>query len=463
MLAALVSSSPEGERKMLKEYLSPQLYARLQQLGALAGKIVLPLFMVIVGLVVFKPIEDWWSGPDVYKVYLVGNKNDSETQRIFRSIQGEAALAKLKIDGREVDVEEKDDKGNITVAKEIANHLVTGSDTLMVIGHVFSQRTKQMLPAYMAATPQIPVITTRETLPSLMGRVEYCYKPGRYCPLISMSPTDVDQARSIVDFAESQGAESFLILREDDENNGDYIHGLVKGIRENIVEDRNKMGANVTAEVPILDQVSIDAAVDLTYSKHPKCVVYIGNFGIGRKYITSLRQKGTKNPETPYSPIMVLTDSSVGQDLFMGDIGPVFASYQLSGEQYLAADNVYGVDAFAMVKQLVRQVDEDPLAFETDWRSSLRHFMNVHRVKDARVALIKAMQTNADSGQPYVGLNGRTYIYVNRYSRQDSYFHVWKVDNHQITEADSHDGWAKPWPTGVVAAALTTKISSSSH
>src|SRR5258708_4256008 len=448
---------------MLKERLTPEHYATIQKFRAFAEKVFVPLFMVIVGLVIFKPIEQWWSGPEVYKVYLVGNKNDSETQRIFRSIQQETALAKLKIDGREVDVEEKDDKGEIHVAQEIASHLVNGPDTLMVIGHVFSQRTKEILPTYMAGNPPVPVITTRETLPTLMGKVEYCQEPGRYCPLIAMSPTDNDQAQSIVDFAESQGAETFLILREDDDKNTDYIHGLVKCLRARIDADRNKMDAKVTAELLVLDQVSIDAAVDLTISKHPKCIVYIGNFGTGKTYLSALQQQKAKNSQIVYSPITVLTDSSVGQEMLMSDVGSVFASYQLSGEQYLAADNVYGVDSFAMVKQLVRQVDENPIALQTDWHSSLRHLLNMHRVRDARIALIAAMKANADSGQPYVGLNGRKYAYVTPYSRQDSYFHVWRVENHLIAEADSHDGWAKPWPRGVVSASQITKIPSDSH
>ena len=447
---------------MLKERFTPERYAMILEFRALAGKMFLPLFMVIVGLVIFKPIEQWWSGPDVYKVYLVGNKNDGETQRIFRSFQQETALAKLKIDGREVDVEENDDKGDMKVAQEIANRLVNEPDTLMVIGHVFSQRTKEMLPTYMAADPQVPVITTRETLPSLMGKVDYCLKPGRYCPVIAMSPSDKDQARSIVDFAESQGAETFLILQENDKENAAYIDGLAELLQGDILADRSKK-VELISDVPVLDQVSIDAAVDLTLFKRPKCIVYIGNFATERAYLSSLQEKKAETQQFSYSPMTILTDSSVGQDLLMGNIGPVYASYQLSGEQYLAADNVYGVDAFAMVKQLVRQVGEDSHALETSWSSSLRHLLNMHRVRDARVALIGKMQTNADSGLPYIGLNGRSYVYVNRYLRQDSYFHVWKVESNQIAEADSHDGPSKPWPNGVTPAALITRISKSAH
>jgi len=442
---------------MLKERLTPQTYARLKQVRALAEKIVVPFLMVIVGLVIFKPIEGWWTGPDVYKVYLVGDKNDAETQRIFRSIQQETALAKLKIDGREVDVEEKDDKGDIKVAQDIATRLVDGPDTLMVIGHVFSERTKEMLPIYMGADPQVPVIATRETYPALLEKVSYCYEPRRYCPLIPMSPTDHDQARSIVDFAESQSAETFLILSEDDKKNVGYINGLVEGLRTNINADREKTGAKVIAELPILDQVSIDAALSLTTSKQPKCIVYIGNFSTGKEYLNLLEEQRKKS-QASYSPLTILSDSSVGQDLLIASIGPVFASYQLSGDQYLAADNVYGVDAFAMVKQLVRQIDEDPLALQTNWHASLRHFLNIHRVVDARVALIQTMQANANSGQPYIGLNGRKYAYLNRYARQDSFFHVWRVENHRIAEADSHDGFAPPWPPGVVPASLRNTV-----
>ena len=87
---------------------------KLKEYGSFAWRqLALPFFMVIVGIVIFQPVERWWTGEDKYIIYLVGNKNDAETQRIFRSIQQEAALAKPSFDGGRSMSKKKMTKANL--------------------------------------------------------------------------------------------------------------------------------------------------------------------------------------------------------------------------------------------------------------------------------------------------------------------------------------------------------------
>src|ERR1051326_1497594 len=99
----------------------------------LRDKVLIKLALLFVGLLILDPLKDWWTGPKQYKIYLVGNGADLETQRVFRGVQEEALLSHLKIDGIDVDVERRDDQGNPSTAKTVAETLKKRSDTLMVV------------------------------------------------------------------------------------------------------------------------------------------------------------------------------------------------------------------------------------------------------------------------------------------------------------------------------------------
>jgi hypothetical protein len=403
-------------------------------------KVIFPFIMVIVGIVIFQPVERWWTGPDKYIVYLVGNKNDTETQRIFRSIQSEAALTKLRFDGRDVEVEEEDDDGSITTAKQKASEIVGDPRTLLVIGHISSDITKEVLPEYMGAAPKVPVITTRETTPTLMENVNSCFDDKVYCPILSLSPTDDIQATDMFNFAQATGRHAFYIAQEDDPAHRQYTDYLVSQLKDRI---RDTPGtSDLVTFQSILSQKSIDTSLEAIEKYKPSCIFYLGGAETLFRLEKALSDAVTKGQlDKVDRPIIVASDGAVCQMILRRPIDQqLYLTYQLSLEDYLGADSAYGVDAFAVVSRLVSQAGENPDFSGLGFRAYVRNVINMHRVIDARATLSKLMEANAINGTPYPGRGKRQYRYYARYKLFDGQFHVWQLNGGKVGEANANAG-----------------------
>lgn len=394
----------------------------------IAKELLLQFLIVIVGIIVFDPIKSWWLGPEKYTVFLVGSTGNSEIKKMFRTIQDDSALAHLKIDGKEVVVEERDDEGEPDKANKIAEDLSVRSDTLMVVGHVMTASTMKALPVYMATEPQIPLIATRETHPELLKEVTHQDCQQVYCPFMPMSPTDADQAKQAIDFAKKEGWDSFLLVRYPKRRSGgprnaEYADNLTQGYKDEI----EKHSGTLVKELDVYDGVSLDDAFGIIEKFKPKCVLFVGPVDNARVFIAALSQR-IKEPKN--QPALLFSDSAVDDGLLNTNM-QIFATFPLPAEDFRSINSVYGDDAFALVSALIKQVEQNRKVEKQSW---FHHVINMHRVKDARMAIIEVMRDDVANNLPIYRSQNRVYQYVEKYRLMNIHFHVWKIENQKITE-----------------------------
>lgn len=451
---------PETENRRFSKYLA-----------IVADKILLPFLLVILGIVIFDPIKDWWIGPKSYKVYLVGARTD-EIDKIFRGVRLGSGVEPLQIDDVPITLETTEDLGEAsTTAKRIAAE----KDVLLVIGHVYSQRTIDALPTYMGADPPIPVIATKETNPDLLSTSPKCTNLG--CPLLQMSPTDDEQARDGLDFAFTQLPKRRMLAGGTGENQTDHYNFLIlkeaNGINPSYADNLTKKYVSLLEEADYLkkgafDQGTInigDAATFLNIASSiinykPDVVIYVGQSPLARQFFTALHDQlpppPTADPKLPAGaprkdvvkyqpPLILLCDAAVSPEVlnkgFLG-IQDVFATYPLSSLAYKETESVLGRDAFAIVAGLVKEAGyHRPLKQGGGWAYTLRRTLQMHRVKDARAALAAAIINASEGNEDFKGPTMNEYAFEFPYHhRKNGRFHVWSISGSRVIEADPMDG-----------------------
>jgi hypothetical protein len=231
----------------------------------------------------------------------------------------------------------------------------------------------------------------------------------------------------------SQHKATFMLLREKNNHNMEYIQSLSQqfqdgiGARHGQIIDTIEIGPD--GAVASFDGVSEKLA---RYS--PQCVLYIGQL---QSALELLRVISTNaGTDASKRPLVLVSDSAVGDALLYSPT-EVYAMFPVNGEQYRSISHVYGADAFALVSTLIKQVNDEQLVGQV---SLFHRILNMHRVQDARAAIIRKMQQNADYGKAYTGTSGRVYRYVAKYELQNVHFHVWKIRDQKIVDVDSQDG-----------------------
>lgn len=415
-------------------------------------KLVLPFVMVIVSVAIFTPIQNWWVGPDHYTIYLVGRAEQPEIMKMFAAIHTQSELAKLRIDGREIEVEEVDDHGEISEAKDVAADLSKRPDTLMVVGHVLSQSTLNAVPAYMSAKPPVPVIATRETSDDLLRDVKslQCKHLDVYCPLLPMSPTDADQVETAVAFLNRQNSKSFLLVVEENHHNAEHYASLEQEFQDKI---RDRHG-NIVRTMSVSDSSSVHEVLStIIQNKVPigdrLTVLFIGQTDMALSLVNAIT---TGIADQAKRPLIMVSDSAVG-DALKSAQAEVYAMFPLSGVNYESASNVYGIDAVKLISALVKQVNDNKVVAQVSW---LRHIVNMHRVVDSREAIIREMHMNSNNGTVYAASDGRTYRYVAKYELQNIHFHIWLIKERRIHDVDDQD----PDLSASTAAGLTLTVQS---
>ena len=114
--------------------------------------LIAPILAVVFSLSMVGRFTTWWSGPDSYKIYLVGDRGDPETKSIFEALKAAKGDTTLKINGVPVKFEERDDKGDPVTAQQVAPMVAAEDDALLVVGHFVSSQTKVALPSYVKAS-----------------------------------------------------------------------------------------------------------------------------------------------------------------------------------------------------------------------------------------------------------------------------------------------------------------------
>jgi len=392
-------------------------------------ELLVALALAIVCAIAIEIGKGGWHGPETYKIYLVGDQGNPEINAVYKPFLDLAAHIRLEINGVPVEVKVKNDLGSPKTAVEIAKELRDQPDTLLIIGSVRTQETKEALPYYMDAIPQIPVITTTESDDDLLGSCLDCDEQ-EYVPLLQLSPTNRIQAESAIRYAKERGRKRFLLVSEENSQNPSYSTNLVSDFRT-AIQTYAGQGLILVGEVHMGQPPTLES---LKLAK-PDCVLYAGESGTAHALADALADY-RKDPGVHAEMTLILSDASVMpglKDDSMNEFKSVFYTFASDAAFYRRNVNVFGEDAFAIVSQLLATDD----GTSEDLMERLRKFVGMRRVGDARKDIIRRMKRNILVGSAYTGESGERYQFVG-YQRQGALFHVWSVEDGKVADVD---GW----------------------
>lgn len=355
------------------------------------------LILTIITVAIFKPLEKLFRGPKEYYIYIVSNFTDETAKNIRDKFEGTFDTT-LEIDGVEIVTKRENDYGDPSKAQTIASDIAERDNTLMVVGHFYSNTTAKALPEYMSADPQIPVILTTETNPHLLPSNNYNNIPLKeYQPIYCLSPDDYNQAKTAAEHATSEKEnQNFWVVQDVD--NKVYSNFLSINFIEKVQEKKDKKVLLLTDNTLILSAETLKAfEID--------CIFFAGHW---RNALILIHQINTiyKNITKPK---IILSDGCVdnrlikqGKDAVEG----VFLTHQKKQEYFRKEGGwgIYGIDAAKVVKEIIRDTNA------TFKKGRLKKWFGIHRVNDARNAIKNAM---------YKKFGGKY--------RRDDIFHIWKI------------------------------------
>jgi branched-chain amino acid transport system substrate-binding protein len=387
--------------------------------------VLMQVVTAILSLVIVARITNWWTGPQTYRVYVVGSFNPSEetTQEVWNGFsQKDNNLG--SIDGINVVIGRANDSGNPDEAARVANDLAQRGDTLMVVGHLLSSQSKAALPIYLRNIAEpVPVILATETNPELMPSNLPDENPY---PVFRFSPTDDRQAAKAADFAvEKLHADRFWIVK--DKDNLTYSEYLVKEFQRQVT----KAGKHV---ITITDSDSLPN-LDALNKANVQCVFFAGDEAHA---MTLIDQIGSI--QWASRPRIMLSDWSVGPRLIPQEgkaVEGVYLFHPLAANVYNSAQYAwYGSQAREVVEHLVRDADSrfsQTLSDKESVSYFFKRLLNIHRVGDARMAIGAIMSERHTYQTPTL-----TYAFDHDGASSTSEFHIWQIQKQKFVECQ-HD------------------------
>jgi branched-chain amino acid transport system substrate-binding protein len=343
---------------------------------------VLPLLGALLGAMLIGRIIDWIIGPKAYKVYVVGNFQDSRAANaIWEAILKGGTLG--KIDGIPVELEKANDGGDPLSAQRISADLAGRNDSLLVIGHFASTQTKAALPAYLrTANPPIPVILTTETNPNLSPPKPH---EDTYDPMFRLSPTDDEQAKKAADFAIGKKAHGFWVV--EDLSNPVYSDFLARKFSEHVLEH----GSQVLLWTNNLSFPPVQTIKTLN-------VDWVFFAGSWQDALILLRQLRAMPGGEQVN--VVLSDASVDQRLIdQGGLAikDVFLTHPMLAEDYNGPSGfgAYGSSASQIVRQLLDGANDQfgqVASANGGFGYWYRHLLGLRRATDARIVIAALMK-----------------------------------------------------------------------
>jgi hypothetical protein len=387
----------------------------------------------------------------------------------------------------------------------VAEKLVDGSDTLLVIDHGRSQKIEDSVRTYFGARPQVPLIATVATDDDLLAPCNSstiqrpaltdndsgssCFDGSwvdaltqgsePFAPLLQLSPTNQVQGASAVQFALQSGKHRFLIVLGNDPNDQSYTENM-----------KNAYGAAIRAAraqlVGVLRMDALPSSFDFDVLK-PDCVLYAGSLGEAQ---TLFNRLSTIKPGTPEFSMM-LSDSVIqsrGTDADLagfipaspdpsmlprftpsGRHGPIelagkiervpvgrskkalLASqssvqvnftFQDDAADYNSHKSPYVDDAFSVALQLINDLNERG----GDLSLRVKSLFHIQNVKDVRRNLLRIMKQNSSSRTWYESKSGMPYVFDGP-KQFHGIFHVWQLKQGSSlvgSEMDDVDHWHIP-------------------
>lgn len=303
------------------------------------------ILSAILGLIIVGRVTNWWTGPQSYRVYVVGSFNPSEetTQEVWQGFVKDGTSIGT-IDGINVVADRVNDAADPIEATKVATELAGRSDTLMVLGHVLSTQSKKALPSYLDIKQPVPVILATETNPDLLPHNLPDEDPY---PVFRLSPTDDDQATKAAHFAiDNLKANNFWIVT--DTHNRTYSEYLATQFQNQVVAGKKRVVMTTATDAfPDLDNLK-KGGID--------CVFFAGD-----EFHAMALMDQIGSIQWVKKPRVIMSDWSVGQNLGpqKGNIAEgVFLFHPLPADVYETEHYTwYGKQARGIVEHLIRDAD----------------------------------------------------------------------------------------------------------
>jgi ABC-type branched-subunit amino acid transport system substrate-binding protein len=368
-----------------------------------------PLLGYIIGTLIITRFVAGLIGP-TYTIYIVGPLGPRSPLQM-RDVFHKAASKSRSVDGIPVRLQVQDDQGDPLVGRRIAEDLARRDDTLLVVGHFGSTTTKEALPLYLAAKPPVPVILPTETTTNLLPPKSY---PDQHYPVMALMPDDDVQAQTAFDFALSQGAKNFWIV-QDDTSNTVYSSYLAQQFMQ-LAQGRQthvllRTSPSLVMQPATLKQLKVD---------------WVFFAGAWQSALLFLRQLHAIDVAPPH---IVLSDACATQELLNAggaELAGVYVTYPLDANSF--NEKRYGAVAentLAVVDQLLDKANSefsDAAIRRGGWTYRFHTLLGIHRVADARNAMIQAIYVTDTLSLPYGGASS-----FDRDGRVDAKFHVWRI------------------------------------
>jgi hypothetical protein len=460
------------------------------------------VFAVLAGYVFALYSEE----PKPYKIYVVADSDtDSETLKMLQTEDQKSEFT--RIGGVKVQVQLEIlphvDQNSRTAAK-IAQKLVEASDTLLVIEHGRSQNIEDSVRAYFGARPQIPLITTVATDDDLLtlcrknpsqtstmetNQGDSCFdgywfdaltqNNEAFAPLLQISPTNLVQGSSAVQFAVQRGNKHrFLIVLGNDPNDQSYTDNMKNAYSAAIHDAHAELvGVLRMNELPSSDFESL----------RPDCVLYAGGSGEAQTLFNHLlavkrrgaefslmlsdsviQSRGTDADLAEFIPVIpgraVPPAANVagghGPIVLAGKLDrvpaehppkfssvaqysiPVNFTYQTDASDYNSHNNPYVDDAFSVALQLINDLNKRG----SDIRLRVKSLLHVQNARDVRRNLLRVMKENSSSRIWYKSASGTPYVFDGP-KQYHGIFHVWQLRQPSSlpgAEMDDVDYWHMP-------------------
>ena len=399
------------------------------------AKATTAVVMAVFSLVFVDRVKEAWLGPSSYKIYIVGNFGDSQdSSNQIRKAFLKKGQPPVKVGGVPVEIVTRNDQRDPEIARKVSEELARGSDTLMVIGHMYSTQTKAALPNYLLrAQPPIQVILTTETNPDILPSLpdqEYDRPVDMFLPVFRLSPTDDTQARAAAEFMiNRRGTDSCWVV--EDSSNPIYARYLAL----QFIRQMQLKGKKVLLWTPNLAAPDIESFRTLKAD----CVFFAGEWSNALMLIQQVRRIARAlGPGA--DPTILLSDWAAEKPLVEigGDlVNDVFLVHPM--ESNLGDYALTGQDARAVVDALL---DEASRRFSTIAKKNgglayrLRSLLRMHRIADARRVLAQVMHCTVHRGYEFDLEAGRHARFTYQTTNDLASFHIWTVRRREFIRAD---------------------------
>lgn len=356
-----------------------------------------PLIIGIISFIIIQPLVKEIRGVDKYYIYLVSDFQDEETSKNIRARFKEKFKTGKKIDGVDIFIREEYDHFDPAKADKISAELAERDNTLLVVGHFYSNTTAAALPNYLGIEPKIPVILTTETNPNLLPpKTSESITPEKYCPVYCLSPDDSNQAKIAANHATRKAEnQNFWVVQ--DVQNKIYSNFLAINFIETVQQRKDK-------KVLLLTDNNLTPSVETIRALDINCIFFAGGWRNALILVNQINAIYKNKPK----PEIILSDWCVENKLIeqgQDGIEGIFLTFPLKEKDFRERGyGLYGEEAADIVEKIIYEADANLN------KGRLKEWLGIHRVGDAREAIKKAM---------YAQFSGK--------NRKDGAFQVWQI------------------------------------